>query len=38
MIGDESFGAGSFSNACFTIPVIVDLGRQIRKINPNVFL
>ncbi|MCX8063958.1 MAG: hypothetical protein N3G21_02150 [Candidatus Hydrogenedentes bacterium] len=38
MIGDESFGAGSFSNACTTIPVIVDIGNRIKSVNPNAYL
>lgn len=38
MIGDESFGAGSFSNACCTIPVVVNIGKIVKSVNPDVFL
>lgn len=38
MIGDESFGAGSFSNACCTLPVIMEIGSRIKNINPNAYI
>ena len=37
MIGDESFGAGSFSNACCTLPLIMEIGKKIKDINPDAF-
>lgn len=34
LIGDESFGAGSFANALKTLPVIMEIGRKVKTINP----
>lgn len=35
MIGDENLGAGGFSNAMRTLPVIFDIARKIEEVNPN---
>lgn len=34
MIGDENLGAGGFSNALRTLPVIFDMAAQIEAVNP----
>lgn len=34
MMGDENLGAGGFSNAMRTLPVILDIARQIEEVNP----
>jgi 6-phospho-beta-glucosidase len=33
MVGDESLGAGGFANAMRTLPVLMDLVRQIEEVN-----
>ena len=38
LIGDESFGAGSFLNAFYTIPVMLEIGKKISSINPTAHL
>lgn len=35
MLGDENLGAGGFSNAMRTLPVVFDLVRQIEEVNPD---
>jgi len=35
MIGDENLGAGGFSNAMRTLPVIFDIAEQIESVNPD---
>lgn len=34
MVGDENLGAGGFSNAMRTLPVIFDIARKIEEVNP----
>lgn len=34
MMGDENLGAGGFSNAMRTLPVILNIARQIEEVNP----
>ncbi len=34
MVGDENLGAGGFSNAMRTLPVIFDMARKIEEVNP----
>jgi 6-phospho-beta-glucosidase len=34
MIGDESLGAGGMANALRTLPIILDLAKQIELVNP----
>ncbi|MGC9053946.1 MAG: hypothetical protein ACP5KS_08690 [Candidatus Hydrogenedens sp.] len=38
LIGDESFGAGSFLNAFYTIPVMLEIGKKISSINPSAYI
>lgn len=35
MIGDENLGAGGFSNAMRTLPVIFDIAAEIEAVNPD---
>ncbi len=35
MIGDENLGAGGFSNAMRTLPVIFDIAEKIEAVNPD---
>ncbi len=35
MIGDECLGAGGFSNALRTLPVVLDCVEKIEKVNPD---
>lgn len=35
MLGDENLGAGGFSNALRTLPVVFELARQIEEVNPD---
>lgn len=34
MMGDENLGAGGFANAMRTLPVILNIARQIEEVNP----
>lgn len=34
MVGDENLGAGGFSNAMRTLPVVFEMARQIEEVNP----
>lgn len=34
MVGDENLGAGGFSNAMRTLPVIFGIAREIEEVNP----
>lgn len=38
LIGDESFGAGSFLNAFHTLPVMLDIGQKIASLNPTAYI
>jgi len=38
LIGDESFGAGSFLNAIYTLPVMLEIGRKIASVNPTAYV
>jgi len=38
LIGDESFGAGSFLNAFYTLPVMLEIGKKISTINPSAYI
>ncbi len=38
LIGDESFGAGSFLNAFYTLPVMLDIAKIIAKVNPSAYI
>ncbi len=38
LIGDESFGAGSFLNAFYTLPVMLEVGQKIASINPTAYI
>lgn len=38
LIGDESFGAGSFLNAFYTLPVMLEIGKKIASINPTAYI
>ncbi|MCA1901007.1 MAG: hypothetical protein LDL53_02125 [Candidatus Hydrogenedens sp.] len=38
LIGDESFGAGSFMNAVNTLPIMLEVGKIIASINPDAWL
>ncbi len=38
LIGDESFGAGSFLNAFYTLPVMLEIGKKISSINPKAYV
>lgn len=35
MVGDESLGAGGVANALRTLPVILDVAKQVEKANPD---
>lgn len=35
MIGDENLGAGGFSNAMRTLPVIYDIAEKVESVNPD---
>lgn len=35
MIGDENLGAGGFSNAMRTLPVVFEMARKIEEVNPS---
>lgn len=35
MIGDESLGAGGFTNAMRTLPIVMDYAKRIEKISPD---
>ncbi|MCF6284402.1 MAG: hypothetical protein L3K26_04355 [Candidatus Hydrogenedentes bacterium] len=35
MVGDENLGAGGFSNAMRTLPVIFEMAEQIEAVNPD---
>lgn len=37
MVGDENLGAGAFSNAMRTLPVILNIARQIEEVNPGAY-
>lgn len=34
MLGDEALGAGGISNALRTLPVVLDMAREIEEVNP----
>lgn len=36
MVGDETLGPGGIANAMRTLPVVLDLARQIEEVNPEV--
>ncbi|MBI2432651.1 MAG: hypothetical protein HYV26_07265 [Candidatus Hydrogenedentes bacterium] len=38
MLGHEVLGAGGFANAMRTLPVVLELAKEIEAINPNAFL
>ncbi len=35
MVGDETLGPGGIANAMRTLPVVLDLARQIEEVNPD---